>query len=201
MYIYTYTLYCAKRLQRYPKSLHPCFLLLTKFTSDSMAPIWSYQPFKGLWTAWILGIAPLYISLLSLYYIPKRSRPHPSWSFQTSLGKAIYYQAFNFLSKIRVVPTYNTNSAGLNERFVMVNPASSDISTGILKHERIKRVPFGAIWFPRAPTAEEILSCKIFLHRHLAAVVSSPARYTTSKSTPSPSMLNTVWLRPQRRNS
>ncbi|KAH8707075.1 Alpha/Beta hydrolase protein [Phaeosphaeriaceae sp. PMI808] len=140
-----------------------------------MAPIWSYQPLKCFWTAWIIGVAPLYFSILSLCYTMRRFRPHPNWSFRTSLARALYYQAFKYMAKIRMAPIYAVKSRGLNERFVMVKPASSDVYAGVLKHPTIKPVPFGAIWFPRPPTAQDILERKFVLHLPGGAyVIASP---------------------------
>jgi acetyl esterase/lipase len=144
-----------------------------------MAPIWSSQPFKGLFTACIIGIAPIYFSLLSLYYIPQGLRPHPKWSLRTTLGQAFYYHLFKYAAKVRMVPQYATKDETLKDRVVMVKTAPSQFYTGVLEHPTIKPVPFGAIWFPEVPTADDIQSRKFILHLPGGAyVIASPPSQT-----------------------
>ncbi|KAF1953602.1 alpha/beta-hydrolase [Byssothecium circinans] len=134
-----------------------------------MAPVWSYQPLKGLLTAYILGISPLYFSLPSIYYIPKRLRPHPNWSIRTSLGRAFYYQLFKYATMIRLAPQYAVKSNDLKDRFVMVKPSSSDLYTGILKHPIIKPsrkfvlyLPGGAYVFATIPSKAGVFPSTLF---------------------------------------
>jgi acetyl esterase/lipase len=129
-----------------------------------MAPIWSFQPFKGLFTAFIMGVAPLYLSLLSLYYIPRGLRPYQEWSIRTSVARAFYYHLFSYAATIRMVPQYTNKDTKLGDRVVVANTAPSNFYTGVLEHSTIKPVPFGAIWFPEVPTAEDIQSRKFVLH-------------------------------------
>jgi acetyl esterase/lipase len=144
-----------------------------------MAPIWTFQPFKGLLTVLVIIISPLYFSILSIYYIPKGLRPHPNWSWHTSLGRAFYFLMFRYATAVRMAPDYAVTAGSLNERFVMAKPASSDKYTGILDHPSIKPIPFGAIWFPNAPTAEDIHTRKFVLHLPGGAyVIASPPSTT-----------------------
>lgn len=144
-----------------------------------MAPLGSYQPFKGILTALVLIVSPLYFASLALCYFPKRLRPHPKWTFQTSMARALYLMAFKFSAMIHLRPDYILTAGAAKERFVLVQPASSDLYTGVLSHPKIKPVPFGALWFPHAPTAADIESRKFVLHLPGGAYVIAP---TTSKT-------------------
>ena len=144
-----------------------------------MAPIWSFQPFKGILTTLVLIFSPLYFSALTIYYIPKGLRPHPNWSWHTSLGCAFYFLMFRYATAVRMAPSYALKAGWLKERCVLAKPASSDKYTGVLEHPSIKPVPFGAIWFPNAPTAEDIETRKFVLHLPGGAyVIASPPSTT-----------------------
>lgn len=159
-----------------------------------MAPIWSFQPCKGLLTALVMTISPLYISILSIYYIPKRFRPHPSWSLHTSLGRAFYYLLFRYAAMVHMAPDYALRSGALKERFVLVKPSSSANYTGVLKHPTIKPVPFGGIWFPNAPTSKDIQTQKFVLHLPggAYAIASPPSRTGEFPSSVFSSKINAI---------
>lgn len=129
-----------------------------------MAPLWSYQPFKALLTALVLAGALVYFVALAIYYIPKRLRPHPQWSLHTSLGCAFYWLMFKYISMTRMKPAYALKVGSLKKRHVLVNPALENLYTGVLDHPTIRPVPWGAIWFPQAPTLEDIKNRTVVLH-------------------------------------
>jgi len=129
-----------------------------------MPPIWSYQPFKALITALVVTVSPLYFAVLAVYYIPKRLRPHPNWTLHTSLGRAFYYLVFRYITIVRIAPDYARQTKTLGNRFVLAPTASSEVYTGVLQHKTIKPVPWGGIWFPKAPTQEEIKTRTFVLH-------------------------------------
>lgn len=144
-----------------------------------MPPIWSKQPLKALYTIFIVGISPVYFPLLALYYLPKRLRPHPGWSLHTAMGNALYRLMFSYMAKVRMGPMYALESNAPKDRFVLVPCAPDTMYTGVLAHTTIKPVPFGAIWFPYAPTPEDIKTKKIVLHLPGGAyVIASPPSST-----------------------
>jgi hypothetical protein len=129
-----------------------------------MAPIWSKQPFKALYTAFIVCICPMYLSLLALYYVPKRLRPHLDWTLSTAVGNALYRLMFVYMAAARMGPFYALESNSLKDRFVLVYPAPDTTYKSVRVHGTIKPMPFGAIWFPHAPIPKEIKTKTIVLH-------------------------------------
>lgn len=101
---------------------------------------------------------------MALYYLPKRLRPHPKWSLYTAMVDALYRLTFSYMAKVRMAPMDAFESNAPKDRFVFVPCAPNAMYTDILTLENIKPVPFGAIWFPYAPTPEDIKTKKIVLH-------------------------------------
>jgi hypothetical protein len=118
-----------------------------------MAPIWSYQPLKSVLTLLLITLSPVYFSFLSVYYIPKRLRPHPEWSLHTSLGRAFYYLLFKYAAAVRMAPDYAIKSGALKDRFVMANsvkrplhgcsPVSNDQASTVWRHMVPERTDHG----------------------------------------------------------
>lgn len=78
-----------------------------------------------------------------------------------------------------MAPDYALKSGSPKDRFVLVKPASSPSYNAVLQHPTIKPVPFGAIWFPNAPSAEDIQTRKFVLHFPGGAyVIASPPATT-----------------------
>ncbi|KAK2763259.1 hypothetical protein FQN54_009895 [Arachnomyces sp. PD_36] len=129
-----------------------------------MAPLFSYQPLKALYTTLTLLSAPPYLILLSLYYIPKRLRPHPEWSLGTTIGNAALKLYYRYAVAVALRPWMLRTPGAAKERFVLVNPAPSDVYQGVLKHQTIKPASMGAIWFPKLYNPQTDSGKKVVLH-------------------------------------
>lgn len=140
-----------------------------------MAPIWSFQPLNGFGHN---CVSVVFLSSMHLLY-PER----PPTGFKLELA---HLAGPRLLFPNVQVCDSGTHGTGLwrqsrlvKKCFVTAKPGSSDKYTGILKHPLIKPVPFGAIWFPNAPTAEDIQTRKFVLHLPGEAyVIKSPPSTT-----------------------
>ncbi|RYP66527.1 hypothetical protein DL769_006011 [Monosporascus sp. CRB-8-3] len=104
-----------------------------------MAPIWSKQPFKAIYTGFVILKLPFLLVVLAIRYGFKPFRPLPGWSF----------------------------TAKAKERLSLVNPAELKIYSGVLAPGAIKPVPVGGVWFPApisAAATEDLSREKVVLH-------------------------------------
>lgn len=129
-----------------------------------MAPLFSYQPLKALYTVFTLLSVPPYLAFLSLYYLPKRLRPHPEWTLGTAIGNATLKLFYRYAVAVSLRPWMLRTPGPSKERFVLVEPASSDVYRGVLRHESIKPASMGAIWFPELYNRETDGGKKVVLH-------------------------------------
>lgn len=129
-----------------------------------MAPPFSYQPLKALYTMFTLLGAPPYLILLSLYYLPKRLRPNPEWTLGTAIGNATLKLYYRYATAVSLRPWVLRTPGPAKERFVLVEPAPSNLYRGVLDHESIKPATNGAIWFPKLYNRETDGGKKVVLH-------------------------------------
>lgn len=129
-----------------------------------MAPLFSFQPLKTLYTVFTLLSAPPYLILLSIYYIPKRLRPHPEWSLGTTIGNAALKLYYKYAVAVALRPWMLRSPGSAKERFVLVEPGPPDLYRGVLEHESIKPASMGAIWFPKLYNPETDNNKKVVLH-------------------------------------
>lgn len=113
-----------------------------------MAPIWSVQPFKTVYTTAFLIKTLIELSLLSLYYIPKQLRPRPEWGYRLCLSTAALRAFFQYFTAIRYQRPRQLEPGKTGERFVLIEPPEAHLFPGVLSPEHVKPVPVGAVWFP-----------------------------------------------------
>ncbi|KAM4065403.1 alpha/beta hydrolase fold domain-containing protein [Hirsutella rhossiliensis] len=134
-----------------------------------MAPLWSSQPFKAVYTVFFLLKAPPHLALLFLQYLARPLRPLEEWDATTNLASAVLRMLFQYATATRSQRPMYTDPRKAKERLSRVEPAPDHLFTGILEgseHEAIKPAPVDAIWFPSpAPRdAAELKKQKVVIH-------------------------------------
>ncbi|KAI1370594.1 Alpha/Beta hydrolase protein, partial [Hypoxylon crocopeplum] len=113
-----------------------------------MAPLWSLEPFRTIYTVLFGLITIIHLSFLSLCYVFRSLRPVPQWSFQTSLGAAILRAYFRYLAVIRFQRPPQLKPGRSGERFVLIDPPDLGLFQGALAPTTTKPTPVGAVWHP-----------------------------------------------------
>jgi acetyl esterase/lipase len=132
----------------------------------TMAPIWSFQPFKSVFIALFACKTVLQLMVDALKYSFKPLRPIPEWSFKTSIGVKILRAIFQFCTATRYqrAPQLSPEKAG--ERFVLIQPPETYFFSGVLNPTTVQPAPVGTIWHP-APVRRadsDLKTCKIAIY-------------------------------------
>ncbi|MCJ1376411.1 hypothetical protein MMC20_007653 [Loxospora ochrophaea] len=129
------------------------------------------QPGKALWTIFIIASAPLRIAFLALYYIPPFSRQHPKWTYRQALGKDVFRIWFDYCSAVEHRTSKSLEPGSEKERFVVMEPASTNIYRGILDNPNIRPAKIGGMWYPKLYSPTTNRGKKIAMHFHGGAFV------------------------------
>ncbi|ETS83001.1 hypothetical protein PFICI_04877 [Pestalotiopsis fici W106-1] len=115
-----------------------------------MSPITSI-PGKYIWATGAVLLNFAKFPILSVYYLPKYTRPHPEWTvFQSVMNNLmnsfLYHTAF-----VQSVTRLDLTPGSLGDRFVAIQPGPDQIYVKSLGSDPgIKPLPTGGIWFPTA---------------------------------------------------
>lgn len=132
-----------------------------------MAPLWSSQPFKALYTISFLLKSPLHVIILFLQYLVKPLRPLPEWNIQQNLSSDMLQMFFNYSTSTRYPYVYYTDPKRAKERLASVIPPDSHLFSGVLAPSQlVKPAPLEAIWYPSPPPQHpaEMEKQKVVLH-------------------------------------
>ncbi|KAI1500254.1 hypothetical protein F5X99DRAFT_429890 [Biscogniauxia marginata] len=124
-----------------------------------MAPLWSYQPFKAIYTLYFAPTTAICLAVLSLRYALRPLRPLREWSYTMSLGAAVLHYYCQYLARIRYQQPPQMMPGRSKERFVLIQPPSDKeglaFFSGALAPKIVKPAPVGVVWHPAPPTAPE----------------------------------------------
>lgn len=130
----------------------------------SMAPLWSYQPFKAIYIFYFIPTTSIYLAALSLRYTLRPLRPLREWSYTTSLGAAVLRYFFAYLATVRYQQPPQMVPGRSKERFVLIQPQSDKegpaFFTGALAPKIVKPAPVGVVWHPAPLTAPETTTAR-----------------------------------------
>ena len=129
------------------------------------------QPLKAVWTALIVLLLPFRFGLLLLYFIPRRGRPHPQWTYHQAVGNAILQICFSFASTVEYRTSSSLEPGPEKERFAIMKPEGPAFYVGVARDELIKPAVIGGVWYPDFYHADAKSKRTVVLHLHGGAYV------------------------------
>lgn len=129
------------------------------------------QPGKGAWTVFVFLFLPLRLAFLLLYFIPKRFRQHPTWTYHQSLGSALLKLWFSFASTVEYRTRKSLEPGTERDCFVVLSPAESRFYSRVASDKQIHPAPLGGMWYPKSFDSDVDNDKKIVLHFHPGAYV------------------------------
>ncbi|KAJ3577188.1 hypothetical protein NPX13_g3379 [Xylaria arbuscula] len=134
----------------------------------TMAPIWSKQPFKTIYTTVILFETLAFVPWLLIRFSLQSARPYPEWSLKTSVLTPIFRIAFKWYTATR----YSGMSAVISDhkkashRHALAAPADASYYSGVLAPGKAVPAPVGGLWYPTPlfATSPDIENTKVVLH-------------------------------------
>ncbi|KAI1375522.1 Alpha/Beta hydrolase protein [Hypoxylon crocopeplum] len=120
-----------------------------------MAPVWSKQPLKAIFTTFLLLRMIVLLPWLLVRYIPKSSRPFPEWSLKLCIINALARQIFVYRVQTRSndMSSVISDHQKAEERYSLAKPAEATLYSGILTPGVAKPAAVGGLWYP-APLYE-----------------------------------------------
>ncbi|KAI1300032.1 Alpha/Beta hydrolase protein [Xylaria venustula] len=133
-----------------------------------MAPIWSKQPFKALYTTYYVLTTLVILPWLLLRYSLKSARPFPAWNLRYSIINSIARGLFAYYAQIRSngMSSLLSDHAKAGHRYALAKPAEIDLYSGVLAPGEATPAPVGGLWYP-APllaNSSDVKSAKVVLH-------------------------------------
>ncbi|MCJ1396668.1 hypothetical protein MMC18_009560 [Xylographa bjoerkii] len=134
------------------------------------------QPYTTIWILFALLSTAIKFPLWMLYYIPRRLRPIPSWTYRqalmTQLQKIIVYH----IGVIRLSPSLSLIPGAEGDRFVQMKPSKEAIYVGVLEDPEVTPVVVGGTWYAAPPIQKDIETRKVILHFHGGAYAINQGR-------------------------
>ncbi|KJZ75258.1 hypothetical protein HIM_05452 [Hirsutella minnesotensis 3608] len=117
-----------------------------------MAPVWSSQPFKALYTVFVLLKTPPTLLLLFVRYLVTRFRPSPEWSIKTSLVCAGMRALFQYVVATRSQLLLYAAPDKAKDRHTRIRPHEDGSYHGVLSAcQEVRPSEVDAVWFPGPP--------------------------------------------------
>ena len=131
------------------------------------------QPYKAIWTIWTILYCLVRIPIIALYYIPKTSRPHQSWTCRQALGREMLDLWFAYASTVEFRLSLHLDPGSEKEDFVNIRPAARKIYRNIpgAVESSIQPEVIGGTWFPRLYHPSDDKEKRVVLHFHGGAYV------------------------------
>lgn len=136
----------------------------------------SKQPGKAIWTIAAASYTAVRLPFWLLYFIPKRFRQHPDWTYQQALMNRIVRAILYHSSYVEVCTPIRLDE---KEGFVRINPASDQFYRGLLDNPKIRPTVTGGTWYPKNPCPVEEggeQTTTVILHFHGGAYVMGEGR-------------------------
>ena len=128
------------------------------------------QPGKALYTTGFFVVTPVRILFYLVYYLPRFLRQHPRWTYRQAVGKAMFQLFWEYTSAVHFQPSKSLQPGAEKERFVTVEPASTDKYLDLLDVEP-RPTTIGGVWYPTKYSPDTDAGKKIALHFHGGAYV------------------------------
>ncbi|KAI1389686.1 Alpha/Beta hydrolase protein [Hypoxylon trugodes] len=131
-----------------------------------MAPLFSRQPFKGLYIIYfVLKLLPLSV-FYSIRFSFNAFRPIREWNFTICFVNAICKHVFHYMTVTRTTGLDGvlSDQKKAGSRYTLVNPADSRTYTSVLAQGLAQPATVGGIWFPNAPPKQIPPGQKVILH-------------------------------------
>ena len=129
------------------------------------------QPLKAVWTALFTLLLPFRFGLLLLYFISKRGRPNPQWTYHQAVGNALLRIGFSFASTVEYQTVSSLEPGAEKERFVVMEPANPTSYLGVARDKFIQPAKIGGVWYPKLYQNEVEDGKMVALHLHGGAFV------------------------------
>lgn len=114
-----------------------------------MAPTWSSQPLKAIYTIFALVTTPPLLLLLFIKYLVKPFRPVPEWSIKTSLVCAMMRVLFQYVAATQSQFALYAAPEKAKKQHTRIVPQGHYALTGIMaSYRKIVPVEVDAVWFP-----------------------------------------------------
>jgi acetyl esterase/lipase len=144
----------------------------------------TYQPFKAVYVLFAVALNAVKLPWWLIYFLPRALRQHPKYSYRQAVRTEILRNWLSTSSAIRIVtPLRVEPGPGVKDpkRFVRFDPSTEKTAapeggryTGIVSmSSQIRPVPMFGIWYPAAPSAEQLESLRfnetappLILHFH-----------------------------------
>ncbi|KAI1341941.1 alpha/beta-hydrolase [Xylariaceae sp. FL0016] len=135
-------------------------------TSTNMAPRWSSQPFKALYTIYFMLKLPFFLTTTLIQYAFPRGRPYSEWSLKMAFINAYLKAGFVFQEATRDQRAPEIAPGKTGERFQTIPlPApTSGIFVGACASPTVKPAPVTGLWFPEAFKQDDGPEQKVVLY-------------------------------------
>lgn len=140
------------------------------------------QPGKAIWTiAAALAFVLLQLPFWLVYYLPRRLRQHPQWTYRQAIMNEVVRVILYHSSHVEVYTPIQLDEK--DERFVRINPPTEGenrniIYHGLLDDPEVQPVVTGGTWYPRTYQREddEQNQTVVVLHLHGGAYTLNQGR-------------------------
>lgn len=131
----------------------------------------SKQPGKAIWTIAAVISTAVQLPFWLLYFIPKRFRQHPDWTYRQALMNHVVRVILYHSSFVQVSTPIRLDE---KEGFIRVKPAADQFYRGLLDNPKIRPTITGGTWCPNP--CQEGDEQTIILHFHGGAYVMGEGR-------------------------
>lgn len=140
----------------------------TQLTDHIMAPIWSKQPWKALYTSYLAAKMCALLPWLTVRYSFKQARPFPEWSLKICIVCKVIKQMMLYTARTRSsgMSDVLSDHKKAGERLALAKPADSSYYSGALSPGAVRPAEVGGLWYP-APLFEgapNLADEKVVLH-------------------------------------
>lgn len=120
-----------------------------------MASVWSNQPFKAAYMAFLIMKILTMLPWLLARYSLAAFRPLPEWSLKACIFSEVWRQVFRYHAKTRYsgLAGVISDHQKAKERHSLARPAEAKYYSGALKPGAAKPMAVGGLWYP-APLFE-----------------------------------------------
>ena len=115
--------------------------------ADSTQPFRSRQPGKAFWIVLAITHVIVRMFFLSIYYLPKFTRPLHGWTYRQALVNELLRTSFYHMTITRFLLPISMEAGAEKERFVTMEP-KGDIYLGPLGTSSVQPATLGATWYP-----------------------------------------------------
>lgn len=139
-------------------------------------PFVTSRPGQLLFTIWAIAINAARLPFWMVYFIPSFLRQNPRWSYPQAVKVRILKAFLSFLATIEVRTPTKLEPKKEGDRFVAVQPGSSDKYIGVVAQDKeISPKTIGGTWYPSRPSSASGVG-NVVLHFHGGAYVIGDGR-------------------------